>query len=134
MEIGLVLGGGGARGFAHIGVLRALDEHSIRPVAIAGCSMGGIVGALYAAGHTPVEIEHMFEDISGFDLMSWGKGGSLIGGEGIVKQLANVHQAQRHQGADRLDLGIELELGVLLAANHLDLTQSTGLLAFLDRS
>ena len=88
MEIGLVLGGGGARGFAHIGVLRALDEHGIRPVAIAGCSMGGIVGALYAAGHTPLEIEHMFEDISGFDLMSWGKGGSLIGGEGIVKQLA----------------------------------------------
>ena len=104
MDIGLVLGGGGARGFAHIGVLRALDEHGIRPVAIAGCSMGGIVGALYAAGFTPVEIEHMFEDISGFDLMSWGKGGSLIGGEGIVKQLA------KHLPTTFAELKIPLEV------------------------
>ena len=104
MDIGLVLGGGGARGFAHIGVLRALDEHGIRPVAIAGCSMGGIVGALYAAGYTPVEIEHMFEDISGFDLISWGKGGSLIGGEGIVKQLA------KHLPTTFAELKIPLEV------------------------
>ncbi len=46
----LVLGGGGARGWAHIGVLHALDEYGIKPDIIVGTSMGGVVGAAYAAG------------------------------------------------------------------------------------
>jgi NTE family protein len=50
-SIGLVLGGGAARGFAHIGVLRSLEAHGIRPDVIAGTSIGAIVGTLYAAGH-----------------------------------------------------------------------------------
>jgi len=49
-RIALALGGGGARGLAHIAVLEALDEAGIRPVAIAGTSIGAIVGAAYAAG------------------------------------------------------------------------------------
>jgi len=50
LSIGLVLGGGAARGFAHIGVLRTLMAHGIRPDVIAGTSIGAIVGGLYAAG------------------------------------------------------------------------------------
>ncbi|MBV8565000.1 MAG: patatin-like phospholipase family protein [Methylobacteriaceae bacterium] len=49
-SIALALGAGGARGLAHIGVLEAFDELGVRPVAIAGTSMGAIVGAAYAAG------------------------------------------------------------------------------------
>jgi NTE family protein len=49
LSIGLVLGGGAARGFAHIGVLRTLMAHGIRPDVIAGTSIGAIVGGLYAA-------------------------------------------------------------------------------------
>ena len=49
-SIALALGGGGARGLAHIAVLEALDELGLRPVAIAGTSIGAIVGAAYAAG------------------------------------------------------------------------------------
>lgn len=49
--IGLVLGGGGALGFAHIPVLEAFDELGVRPSLIVGCSMGAIIGASYAAGH-----------------------------------------------------------------------------------
>ncbi|SFI63110.1 patatin-like phospholipase RssA [Celeribacter neptunius] len=49
-RIGLALGSGGARGYCHIGVLRALDEMGIRPDVIAGCSMGALVGAAYAGG------------------------------------------------------------------------------------
>ena len=45
-----MLGGGAARGFAHIGVLRTLMAHGIRPDVIAGTSIGAIVGGLYAAG------------------------------------------------------------------------------------
>lgn len=48
--VGLVLGGGAARGWAHIGVIRALEEAGVRPAYVAGCSMGALVGAAYAAG------------------------------------------------------------------------------------
>jgi NTE family protein len=55
-KIGLVLSGGGARGFAHLGVMQALNEAGIFPDVISGTSAGAIVGALYADGYTPVEI------------------------------------------------------------------------------
>ncbi|MBK6286303.1 MAG: patatin-like phospholipase family protein [Gammaproteobacteria bacterium] len=50
LRIGLVLAGGGARGLAHVGVLKYLEEHHIRISAVAGTSMGSIVGGLYASG------------------------------------------------------------------------------------
>ena len=53
----LVLSGGGARGFAHIGVIRALEEVGFYPDLIVGTSMGAVIGALYACGNTPDEIE-----------------------------------------------------------------------------
>jgi len=56
-RIGLVLGGGGARGAAHIGVLRELEKMRVPIDAIAGTSMGAIIGGLYASGRTPAELE-----------------------------------------------------------------------------
>ncbi len=53
----LALGGGGARGFVHIGVMKVLDKHSIRPRAIAGTSMGSLVGAMYLVHGTAAEVE-----------------------------------------------------------------------------
>ncbi|MGM0567486.1 MAG: patatin-like phospholipase family protein, partial [Bacteroidota bacterium] len=55
-RLGITLSGGGARGIAHIGVLKALEDYGIRPEAISGTSMGAIVGSLYADGKTPEEI------------------------------------------------------------------------------
>ena len=52
----LALGGGGARGYAHIAILEALDEMGVKPVAIAGASIGALIGATYAAGLTGREI------------------------------------------------------------------------------
>lgn len=49
-QVGLALGGGSARGWAHIGVIRALEEAGIHPSVVAGCSIGAVVGASYAAG------------------------------------------------------------------------------------
>ena len=54
----VAFGGGGARGLAHIHAIEALDELGIRPVAIAGSSIGAIMGAGMAAGMTGQEIEH----------------------------------------------------------------------------
>ena len=58
-KIGLVLGGGGARGVAHIGVLRELEKLRVPIDAIAGTSMGAIVGGLYASGKTPAQLEDL---------------------------------------------------------------------------
>lgn len=61
---GLVLSGGGARGFAHIGVLEALNEAGIFPDVIAGTSAGALVGVLYADGYKPGEIMKMMNSTS----------------------------------------------------------------------
>ncbi len=61
-NLGLVLSGGGARGFAHLGVLKALNEKGIYPDIISGVSAGALVGALYADGHSPDEILSYFTE------------------------------------------------------------------------
>lgn len=58
-KVGVVLGGGGAKGVAHIGVLKVLEEAGIPVDYVAGTSMGAIVGGLYAIGYTPAEIDTM---------------------------------------------------------------------------
>ncbi len=60
-RIGIALGGGGARGLAHVLMLEALDELGIRPVHIAGTSIGAILGALYSSGHSAREIKQLVE-------------------------------------------------------------------------
>ena len=87
MKIGLVLGGGGARGFAHIGVLRALAERGLEPSAIAGCSMGGIVGALHAAGFAPADIHDRFANLPARNLLDHSRYGGLMGHKGIDREL-----------------------------------------------
>ena len=57
--IGLVLSGGAARGFAHVGVLKVLEENHIPVDYVAGASMGGLIGALYAMGKTPAQMEEL---------------------------------------------------------------------------
>jgi len=56
-KVALALGGGGLRGFAHLGVLTALEEAGIRPDIVVGTSAGAVVGAAYASGKSPAEIE-----------------------------------------------------------------------------
>ncbi|MFC1596019.1 patatin-like phospholipase family protein [Candidatus Margulisiibacteriota bacterium] len=69
LKVGLALGGGAARGFAHIGVLNVLREHNIPINMVAGTSAGSIVGALYAAGEPLSEIERTAKKLSIFDVM-----------------------------------------------------------------
>jgi NTE family protein len=71
MDIALALGGGGSRGFAHIGVLRQLEANRIQVKAIAGTSAGGIIACLYAAGLTPNEMESRFSNIDQKKLYSF---------------------------------------------------------------
>jgi NTE family protein len=66
--VGLVLGGGGARGIAHVGVLKVLERERIPVCAIAGTSMGAIVGGLYAAGFDAAELEQLLASIDWNDM------------------------------------------------------------------
>lgn len=60
-KIGLVLSGGGAKGFAHIGVLKVLEEAGVKIDYIGGTSMGAVVGGLYASGYNAVQIDSIFK-------------------------------------------------------------------------
>ncbi len=69
-KIGLSLSGGGAKGFAHIGVLKVLDSLGVKVDYISGTSMGAIVGGLYAAGYTGKEIEKIVMDTDFYSLIA----------------------------------------------------------------
>ncbi|MCB0023575.1 MAG: patatin-like phospholipase family protein [Caldilinea sp.] len=68
--VGLVLGGGAARGIAHVGALQALEEQEIFPDVIVGTSVGALVGGLYAAGVSAARLRALIPTISWFDLVS----------------------------------------------------------------
>jgi NTE family protein len=88
VEVGLVLGGGGARGYAHIGVLKALEERGVRPVAIAACSMGSIVGALYAGGFdADALLDRLARKFKFTDLLDRGDGEAINRGHRLERQL-----------------------------------------------
>jgi len=55
--IAIALGGGGAKGFAHIGVLKVLESHGIKPKIVTGTSAGSFVGSIYASGKTPYQMQ-----------------------------------------------------------------------------
>lgn len=67
-KFALVLGGGGLKGFAHIGVLRALEERGLRPKVVAGTSIGALIAAAYAGGMSVAEMERRAKDLKKHDL------------------------------------------------------------------
>jgi NTE family protein len=108
-RVGVALGGGGAKGLAHIGMLEVLDELNIRPHRIAGTSIGAVIGALYASGMSGQDIrklvndltvnreESWFEALFSQDIMRWlefieirlGNGG-LIDSSAFINYLQSV--------------------------------------------
>lgn len=102
-KLGLVLGGGSARGFSHIGVLKALDESGYRAEVVVGTSAGSLVGAFYAAGYTPWQMEEValkVRDIDVADLNSANKRG-MFAGEALQKL---VNDYVRQQPIEKLKL------------------------------
>lgn len=69
--IGLVLGGGAARGFAHIGVIQALEEAGIRPDLVVGTSAGSVVAALYASGKNGSDLQKVAQSMDEASLSDW---------------------------------------------------------------
>lgn len=79
-RFGLILSGGAARGFAHIGLLRALERANLKPDVIAGTSMGAIIGAFYAYGKTADEIYEIARDVSWRDIIDLSLSNALFKG------------------------------------------------------
>lgn len=89
VDIALALGGGGVKGYAHIGIMKVLERSGFRIRAIAGTSAGGMVGAIYAAGHSPQQIEQHLSRMDQNKMYTRlpGDGPSLLGLGGVVREL-----------------------------------------------
>lgn len=92
MEITLALGGGGAKGNSHLGVLRRLEKEGFKIRSVAGTSFGGLVAILYASGRTPNEIEEIFSSVDQATLYGRDSkdGPSLLGLSGVRKLLDSL--------------------------------------------
>lgn len=92
-RIALALGGGAARGFAHIGVIKALETSGIMPDFIVGTSAGSVVGALYAAGHGPFELQKLAIQLDEASVTDW----SLFD-RGLIRGVALERFINTHVG------------------------------------
>jgi NTE family protein len=70
-RIGLALGGGAARGFAHVGVIQVLEEANLRPVVLAGTSAGSLVAAIYATGKSGAQLQQVAESMEEVAITDW---------------------------------------------------------------
>ena len=100
-KIGLALGGGAARGFAHIGVIKALEAHGIAPDIVVGTSAGSLVGALYASGYGGFDLQRVALQLEDTLITDWAMPDrGFIKGEALQ---AFVNQAVQNRPLDRLN-------------------------------
>ena len=105
-RIALALGGGAARGFAHIGVLQVLEEQGIKPDLIVGTSAGSVVATLYAAGKSPTELGSMAMTMDESSITDWVfPGRSVLKGEALAKFI-RTNTGGRQIEQMRIPLGI----------------------------
>lgn len=100
-RIALVLGGGAARGFAHVGVVKVLEAQGIVPDIVVGTSAGSVVGALYAAGYSGFDLQKIALQLDDGVISDWG-----LPDRGIIKgeSLQNfINRAVRNRPIEKLD-------------------------------
>ena len=106
-RIGLALGGGAARGFAHIGVIQVLEEAGIRPDLVVGTSAGSLVAALYAAGRSGAELARVALQMDESAITDWSfPGRGMIRGEALARYV-------REQTGGRTIEQLPLPLGIV---------------------
>ena len=117
-RIGLALGGGAARGFAHIGVIQVLEEAGIRPDLVVGTSAGSLVAALYAAGRSGQELARVAFAMDESAITDWSfPGRGMIRGEALARYV-------REQTGNRTIEQLPLSLGIVAT----DLDSGSGML------
>ncbi|MEY4563309.1 MAG: hypothetical protein RLZZ618_2586 [Pseudomonadota bacterium] len=105
-RIGLALGGGAARGFAHIGIIQVLEENGIKPDLVVGTSAGSVVAALYASGKNGAALAVTAESMDEAAFADWSfPGRGLIRGEALAKFVRDNTGGKQIEGM-RMPLGI----------------------------
>ncbi len=131
-KIGLVLSGGGAKGLAHIGVLKVLEELGIRPDYITGTSMGSIVGGLYSIGYTAKELDSLVRAIDWNSVFSDKLSYNQID-INVKKNYTNYQLNFSGNSFKEIKLPLGLVHGQLISEMLSELSwQSTGILSFDD--
>ncbi len=105
--IGLALGGGAARGFAHIGVIQVLEEAGIRPDLVIGTSAGSLVAALYASGKSGAELAALAQSMDGGAITDWS-----FPGRGLIRGEALARFVREHTGGKRIEQ-MSMPLGIV---------------------
>ena len=122
LKTGLVLSGGGVRGFAHLGLLQALHEMGIRPSAVSGVSAGAIVGAFYAAGLEPKKIMEILKKNSFFGWSNF-----FLNRDGFFSMKALLSTMQAYIPRDSFEsLGIPFFVTATDFSNNKSVTFSKG--------
>ena len=117
-KLGLALGGGAARGFAHIGVIQVLEEAGIRPDLVVGTSAGSLVAALYANGKTGAELANLALTMDEGTITDWAfPGRGLIRGEALARYV-------REQTGNQTIEQMKMRLGIVAT----DLDSGAGIL------
>jgi NTE family protein len=106
VKIALALGGGAARGFAHIGVIKALEAQGIVPDIVVGTSAGSVVGALYASGYNGFQLQKIALDMDETTISDWAipffsKSSGVLKGEALQ---AYVNKAVHNQPIEKLKI------------------------------
>lgn len=117
-RIGLVLGGGAVRGFAHIGVIQVLEETGIRPDLVVGTSAGSLVAAMYASGKTGVEMAALAQSMDEGSITDWS-----FPGRGFIRGEALARYAREQTGGRTIEQ-MRLPLGIVAT----DLDSGAGVL------
>jgi NTE family protein len=105
--IGLALGGGAARGFAHIGVIQVLEEAGIRPDLVIGTSAGSLVAALYASGKSGAELATLAQSMDETAIADWS-----FPGRGLIRGEALARYVRQHTGGRPIEQ-MKLPLGIV---------------------
>jgi NTE family protein len=108
--IGLALGGGAARGFAHIGVIKALEANGIKPDLVVGTSAGSVIAALYASGYRGTELNRIALTLDEASITDWalpfsGKFGGMIKGDALQNMVNRLVKNQSIESTP-ISLGI----------------------------
>jgi NTE family protein len=122
-KIGLALGGGAARGFAHVGVIKVLESHGIVPDLVVGTSAGCVAGALYSAGYSGFDLQQMSFDLDRAVVTDW-----TMFGRGVIKGdalQAFVDQAVKQMPMEKLKrrfacVAVKLRTGEPVIFDHGD--------------
>lgn len=106
-RIGLALGGGAARGFAHVGVLQVLEEHGIRPDLVVGTSAGSLVATLYASGKSGQQLAALADSMDELMITDWS-----FPFRGVLRGQALARYVRQHTGGKLIEQ-MAIPLGIV---------------------